>query len=159
MSTTPKAPNFGYLAEKEPSDLHHALKAFIEDHGGPETDLKTVQAVLAAHGKFQASDYNKNRESYKPRTAQSIYKGGVTTSERFHYAVDPTTGAEVRVEGPKPEPKAVEPKAVEAPKPKAATKAPARRKAATPAASKTATTAAAKAPTRRPRKAVATATK
>lgn len=150
MSTTPKAPNFGYLAEKEPSDLHHALKAFIEDHGGPETDLKTVQAVLAAHGKFQASDYNKNRESYKPRTAQSIYKGGVTTSERFHFAVDPMTGAEVRVEGPKPEPKKVAPKA----ETKAPAKAPARRTTA-----KTETKALAKTTTRRPRKAVATATK
>lgn len=110
MSNTPKAPNFAYLAEKEPSSLHLRLKEFIEDHGGPEVDLKTIQAVLAAHGKFQKSDYNKSRDEYKARTAQSIYKGGVTTTERFHFVVD-EEGNEVRVEGPAPEPKPVPKKA------------------------------------------------
>lgn len=129
MSKTPKAPNFAYLAEKDPSSLHIALKAFIEDHDGPEVDLKTIQAVLAAHGKFQASDYNKNREEYKARTAQSIYKGGVTTAQNFHFALD-AEGNEVRVEGPAPEPKKVAPKAPTKAPAKAATtpkKAPARR--------------------------------
>lgn len=152
MSKTPKAPNYAYLEEKEPSSLHLALSAFLKDHGGPEVDPKAIQAVLSAHGAFQRSDYNKNREDYKPRTPESIYKGGVTTTERFHFVVD-EEGNEVRVEGPAPEPKKVAPKAETKAPAKAPTKAPARR---TPA--KTETKAPAKT-TRRPRKAVATATK
>lgn len=151
MSNPTKAPSYAYLAEKEPSSLHHALKAFIEAHDGPEVDIKTIQAVLSAHGTFQKSDFNKNREDYKPRTPQSIYKGGVTTAQNFHFVVD-EDGVEVRVEGPAPEPKKVAPKpkaapkaATKAPTPKAITKAPEPK--AAPA--KTA---------RRPRKTVATAT-
>ena len=146
MSNPTKAPSYAYLAEKEPSSLHHALKAFIEAHDGPEVDIKTIQAVLSAHGTFQKSDFNKNRDDYKPRTPQSIYKGGVTTATNFHFVVD-EEGVEVRVEGPAPEPKPVpKPKAApKAPEPKAITKAPEPK--ATPAKT-----------TRRPRKAVATAT-
>ena len=133
MSNDPKAPNFAYLAEKEPSSLHLALAAFIKDHGGPEMDPKQVQAVLSAHGKFQASDHNKRREDYKPRTPQSIYKGGVTTAANFHFVVD-EDGVEVRVEGPKPEPKAAPKKAAAAkPEPKAAPAAKAAPRRRTPA--------------------------
>lgn len=142
-ATAPKTPNYAYLADKEPSNLHHALKAFIQDHEGPEVDLKTIQAVLSAHGAFQKSDYNKNREDYKPRTAASIYKGGVTTSKNFEqYVINPETGEEERVQVEAP--KAEEPKAVEAPK-----KAPARK---TPAATEK------KAPVRRTRKPAAAKT-
>lgn len=148
-----KAPNYAYLAEKDPSSLHHALKAFIEEHGGPEVDLKTVQAVLSAHGTFQKSDYNKNREEYKARTAASIYKGGVTTSKNFEWVINPETGEEERVQVETP--KAEEPKAVEAP----AKKAPARRTTKAPAKTETAEKAPAKAPVRRTRKPAAAASK
>lgn len=127
-TTAAKAPNYAYLAEKDPSSLHHALKAFIEDHGGPEVDIKTIQAVLSAHGTFQKSDYNKNREDYKPRTAASIYKGGVTTSKNFEWVINPETGEEEQVEVQAPKApakapaKAAAPKAAPAPK-----KAPVRR--------------------------------
>lgn len=143
MSNPTKAPSYAYLAEKDPSSLHHALKAFIEDHGGPEADLKTIQAVLSAHGTFQKSDYNKNREDYKARTAQSIYKGGVTTAQNFHFVVD-ENGVEQRVEGPASEPKPV---------PKAETKPATKPKA--PRKTTTTTKAAPKATTRRTRKPVA----
>lgn len=83
MSNETKTPDFGYLETKEPSDLHTALKAFIEDHGGPEMDLKTIQVVLSAHGKFQKSDYNKQRENYRERSAVSIYKGGRSTTKHW----------------------------------------------------------------------------
>lgn len=127
-TTAAKAPNYAYLAEKDPSSLHHALKAFIEDHGGPEVDIKTIQAVLSAHGTFQKSDYNKNREEYKARTAASIYKGGVTTSKNFEWVINPETGEEEQVEVQAPKApakapaKAAAPKAAPAPK-----KAPVRR--------------------------------
>ena len=150
-TTTAKVPNYAYLAEKDPSSLHHALKAFIEDHGGPEVDLKTIQAVLSAHGTFQKSDYNKNREEYKPRTAASIYKGGVTTSKRFEWVINPETGEEEQVEVQAP--KAEEPK--QAPAKAPAKKAPARRtpaKAQAKAPAKTTTT-------RRPRKTTTTPAK
>lgn len=142
-----KVPNYAYLAEKDPSSLHHALKAFIEDHGGPEVDLKTIQAVLSAHGTFQKSDYNKNREEYKPRTAASIYKGGVTTSKNFEWVINPETGEEEQVEV---QAKAPAPAPTKAP----AKKAPARR---TPA--KTQAKAPAKTTTRRPRKTATTPAK
>lgn len=155
-----KVPNYAYLAEKDPSSLHHALKAFIEDHGGPEVDLKTIQAVLSAHGTFQKSEYNKNREDYKPRTAASIYKGGVTTSKNFEWVINSETGEAELVDSETGEVKATE----EAPKTETpAKKAPARRttKTATKAAPKTETTEAPKkAPAaRRTRKPAAAATK
>lgn len=153
-SKVEKTPDYSYLASKEVSSLHLALAAFIEDHGGPEIDPKAIQAVLSAHGTFQKSDYNKNREDYKARTAASIYKGGVTTSKNFEWVVNPETGESELVETEAP--KVEEPKEVEAPKtaPKAAPKPKA---ATTP---KTAPKAApAKTVTRRPRKAVTTATK
>lgn len=136
MSNVSKTPDYSYLAEKEPSSLHHALKAFIEEHGGPDIDLKTVQAVLSAHGTFQKSDYNKNREDYKPRTAASIYKGGLTTSKNFEWVTNPETGEEERVE-------------VEAPKAEAPKKAPARKTAPKAPAKAEAPKAAPKAATRR----------
>ena len=145
-TTTAKVPNYAYLAEKDPSSLHHALKAFIEDHGGPEVDIKTIQAVLSAHGTFQKSDYNKKREDYKPRTAASIYKGGVTTSKNFEWVINPETGEAEQVEVQAQ--KAEAPKEAEAP---ATKKAPARRtpaKAQAKAPAKTTTT-------RRPRKTAA----
>lgn len=148
--TETKTPDYGYLAEKDPSSLHHALKAFIEDHNGPEVDIKTIQAVLSAHGTFQKSEYNKNREDYKPRTAASIYKGGVTTSKNFEWVVNPETGESERVEVQTEE----APKEVEAPKTE--TKAPARRTRKAPAKTETKVEAP-KAPARRTRKPAAAA--
>ena len=68
---------------KEPSDLHHSLVAYIQDHSGIEIDPRQVQAVLALHGKWQKSEYNTNRANYRPRTISSIAKGGATTAVKY----------------------------------------------------------------------------
>lgn len=72
-----------YLQSKAPSELHNGLAQFITDQAGIDIDPKQVQALLAMHGAWQKSGLNKSRPDYRPRTQESIAKGGATMAERF----------------------------------------------------------------------------
>lgn len=96
---------------KEPSLLHQSLADYIleETEGEVEITPRQVQAVLAMHGPHQRSSRNKSRPDYKPRTEESIRKGGQTTAEKH--------GGIVLEETPAPEAESVEkPKATRKPR-------------------------------------------
>ena len=106
-----EAPKWAFLS-KEPSDLHAALAEFIveETEGEVEITPRQVQALLAMHGKWQKSEKNRSRPTYRPRTVESIAKGGQTIVTKY---------------GPHDE--VIEQKVVEEPKEEAKPKTPARR--------------------------------
>lgn len=82
-----------YLQGKAPSDLHNGLAQFITDQAGIDIDPKQVQALLAMHGAWQKSGLNKSRPNYRPRTVESIAKGGATMAERFTPEPEPAKPA------------------------------------------------------------------
>lgn len=55
-----------YLAEKEPTDLHYDMAAWIQEVTGIEMDVKSVQAVAVLRMVYQRSDRNKARSTYRP---------------------------------------------------------------------------------------------
>lgn len=71
--------DFTWLQNKPASDLHELHAALVTELTGIEVTAKQVQAMLHMHGKIQASEANRKRAGYKPRTAESIRKGGETT--------------------------------------------------------------------------------
>jgi len=79
-----EAPKWAFLA-KDPSELHEALAEYIveETEGEVEITPRQVQALLAMHGKWQKSDKNRSRSNYRPRTVESIAKGGQTIVTKY----------------------------------------------------------------------------
>lgn len=63
-----------YLAEKDPTDLHEDLAAWIEEITGIEADLKTVQAVCVLRMVYQRSDRNKKRSTYRALDEATVAK-------------------------------------------------------------------------------------
>lgn len=63
-----------YLAEKDPTDLHEDMAAWIEEITGIEADLKTVQAVCVLRMVYQRSDRNKNRSTYRALDEATVAK-------------------------------------------------------------------------------------
>lgn len=61
-----------YLAEKDPTDLHVDMAAWLEEVAGIKADLKTVQAVCVLRMVYQRSDRNKARGSYRALPAEVI---------------------------------------------------------------------------------------
>lgn len=92
--------DFTWLQAKAPSELHELHAALVSELTGIEVSPKQVQAMLHMHGKIQASEANRKRAGYKPRTAQSIRKGGETTvvhmDERLAATAKPATPARKR---------------------------------------------------------------
>ena len=81
-SADPLDGDFSYYAEKAPSDLHELHAALVTQLTGVEVTPKQVQVILGMHGKIQASENNRKRAGYKPRTVDSIRRGGNTTADR-----------------------------------------------------------------------------
>lgn len=100
----PLEADFTYLQGKAPSDLHELHAALISELSGVEISAKQVQAVLAMHGKIQASEANRKRAGYKGRTAESIRKGGQTTVEHMDQRLNTPVPAAVAAK-PKPAPR------------------------------------------------------
>lgn len=72
--------DFTWYQEKAPSELHELHAALVSELTGVEVTAKQVQVILGMHGKIQASENNRKRAGYKPRTVDSIRRGGATTA-------------------------------------------------------------------------------
>lgn len=73
---------FEYLAEKDPSPKHEFYSAMITALTGVEVTPKQYQAMITTHRYIQASDLNRAREDYRPRTVESVVKASETLLER-----------------------------------------------------------------------------
>lgn len=58
-------PDWTYLAEKDPTDLHEDMAKWITEVTGVSVDVKTVQLVAILRMPYQRSDRNKKRTMYR----------------------------------------------------------------------------------------------
>ncbi len=72
---------FGYVAEKDPSPKMEFYAATITALTGIQVTPKQYQAMISTHRYIQASDLNRARPDYRPRTADSVLKAASTLLE------------------------------------------------------------------------------
>lgn len=80
--TKPEVTDWTYLAEKEATELHEDMTAWILEETGIDLDtfdgeprdlfLKAVQVTAVLRGVYQRSDRNKKREAYRGLPAEVV---------------------------------------------------------------------------------------
>lgn len=84
---------FAYLAEKDPTPKQEFYAAAITALTGVEVTAKQYQAMICAHRYIQASDLNRARADYRPRSAQSVIKASETLLENASSLIVDNDGA------------------------------------------------------------------
>ncbi|AWY06139.1 hypothetical protein PBI_SUZY_34 [Gordonia phage Suzy] len=70
--------DWSYIADKEPLETHELFAQIIRRKAGIEISAKQVQALLLMHRWMQASDLNRERETFRGRTLGSVIRGAET---------------------------------------------------------------------------------
>ncbi|QOC56179.1 hypothetical protein SEA_MADI_34 [Gordonia phage Madi] len=70
--------DWSYIADKDPLETHHLFAQIIRREAGIEISAKQVQALLLMHRWMQASDLNRERETFRGRTLGSVIRGSET---------------------------------------------------------------------------------
>ena len=69
---------FAYILDKDPTPKQEFYAAAVTALTGIEVSAKVYQAVISTHRFIQASDLNRARADYRPRTAESVIKASET---------------------------------------------------------------------------------
>lgn len=72
---------FGYVLDKDPTPKQDFYATVITALTGVEVTPKQYQAMISTHRFIQASDLNRARADYRPRTAASVIKASETLLE------------------------------------------------------------------------------
>ncbi|UVK63840.1 hypothetical protein SEA_LILYPAD_36 [Gordonia phage LilyPad] len=67
-----------YIQDKEPLETHHLFAQMVTRLSGVEISAKQVQALLLMHRWMQASDLNRERDTFRGRTLGSVIRGSET---------------------------------------------------------------------------------
>lgn len=70
--------DWSYIADKDPLETHELFASIIRRKAGVEISAKQVQALLLMHRWMQASDLNRERETFRGRTLGSVIRGSET---------------------------------------------------------------------------------
>ncbi|QNJ55352.1 hypothetical protein SEA_LITTLEFELLA_41 [Gordonia phage LittleFella] len=73
---------FAYVQDKDPSPKQEFYAAMISALTGVEVTPKQYQAFITTHRYIQASDLNRARRDYRPRTAASVLQAAATLQQR-----------------------------------------------------------------------------
>ena len=76
------AEKFAYVQDKDPSPKQEFYAAMITALTGIEVTPKQYQAFITTHRYIQASDLNRARADYRPRTAASVLQAAETLARR-----------------------------------------------------------------------------
>lgn len=87
-TTSTETFDFTYLLEKDPTEKSEVFAEFLEHFAGVSISPRDISIILATHGKFQRSDFNKNRMEYRARSTESIYKGASTLKDKLEDRMD-----------------------------------------------------------------------
>ena len=87
-TTSTETFDFTYLLEKDPTEKSEVFAEFLEHFAGVSISPRDISIILATHGKFQRSDFNKNRMEYRARSTESIYKGASTLKDKLEGRMD-----------------------------------------------------------------------
>ena len=87
-TTSTETFDFTYLLEKDPTEKSEVFAEFLEHFAGISISPRDISIILATHGKFQRSDFNKNRMEYRARSTESIYKGASTLKDKLEGRMD-----------------------------------------------------------------------
>ena len=87
-TTSTETFDFTYLLEKDPTEKSEVFAEFLGHFAGVSISPRDISIILATHGKFQRSDFNKNRMEYRARSTESIYKGASTLKDKLEGRMD-----------------------------------------------------------------------
>lgn len=74
--------DWSYLVDKDPNETNTLYAMMVHRLTGVEISPKQVQVLLAMHRWMQASDLNRERETFRGRTWEEVRKGNATLLER-----------------------------------------------------------------------------
>ena len=84
---------FAYLEDKDPTAKQEFYAEVISALTGVKVSPKQYQAMISTHRYIQASDLNRARADYRPRTAESVIKASETLLENASSLVVDDEGA------------------------------------------------------------------
>ena len=84
---------FGYVVDKDPTPKQSFYAATVSALTGIEVTPKQYQAMILTHRFIQASDLNRARADYRPRSAESVIKASNTLLENASSMVLDDQGA------------------------------------------------------------------
>lgn len=84
---------FEYLQDKDPSQKHEFYAALMTALSGIEITPKQYQVMICTHRYIQASDLNRVRKDYRPRTAESVIQAAATLQARAEELITDDAGA------------------------------------------------------------------
>lgn len=84
---------FEYLQDKDPSPKQEFYATMITELTGIDITPKQYQAMISTHRFIQASDLNRARSDYRPRSAKSVIQAAETLMDRADKMVLDDEGA------------------------------------------------------------------